>query len=108
MGYVMTVLMLIMLIIPIPLTKLLGWWGLAVYVLYAAGALWYALRVERFKKEHNVKTFREITAFMEGKRLDEADALREEGKYPYQRVLALICGALAAVAVCALMWRFFV
>lgn len=107
MGRVMTVMMILLAVLPIPLVKFLGLWGLGVYVLYFAGAMWYALRVEKFKKENDLKTYREIEAFMDGKRLDEANALREEGKYPYQRVLAVILGAVIAVVGCGIMWLIF-
>ena len=103
MGRVMTVLILLLAALPIPLVKFLGCWGLAVYILFFAGAMWYALRVEKFKKENDIKTYREIEAFMGGKRLDEANALREEGKYPYQRVLAVICGIVIGLIVGAIM-----
>lgn len=107
MGWVMTALLILLAILPIPLVKFLGWWGLGVYVLYFAGTMWYALRVEKFKKKNNIKTYREIEAFMDGKRLDEANTLREEGKYPYQRVLALIFGAIIALIGCGIMWIVF-
>ena len=107
MGKAMTVLLFLIAALPIPLVRFLGWWGLGVYILFFAGAMWYALRVEKFKKENDIKTYREIEAFMDGKRLDEANALREEGKYPYQRVMAVICGMLIALVVCGLMWVIF-
>ena len=104
MSTVINLMYIPLLILPLPLVKWLGWWGLAVYVAYCACSLCYALRVEKFKKEYNIRTFREITAFMEGKRLDEADTLREEGKRPYQTMLMVILGAVAAIAVNALIW----
>lgn len=103
-GTVLTALFLLELFAPIPLAKFLGWWGIAVYIAVVGITLWFAFRVERFKKEQNISTYREIEAFMEGKRLDEASALREEGKRPYQRALMAVIGAAAAVAVCAIMW----
>ena len=107
MGKTMTVLVFLLAALPIPLVRFLGWWGLTVYILYFAGAMWYALRVERFKKENNINTYREIAAFMDGKRLDEADMLREEGKRPYQRILAVLSGAAIAIVVCGIMWLIF-
>ena len=104
MGAVMTALMILLAALPIPLVKYLGLWGLGVYLLCFAGVMCYALRIEKLKKENDISTYREIQAFMDGKRLDEANALREEGKRPYQRVLAVLCGAGIAVAVCGVMW----
>ena len=104
MSVVLTVMYIPLLVMPLPLVKWLGWWGLAIYVAYYVGGMFYVLRIEKFKKEHNIKTYREITAFMEGKRLDEADTLREEGKRPYQTMLMVILAAAAAIAVNALIW----
>ena len=46
---------------------------------------------------------KEITAFMEGKRLDEIDRQREIGKHPYQKVLLAIGSAAITVIICMLM-----
>lgn len=96
-----------LLLLPVPLTKWLGWWGLAVYVPVFLGVILYAFRVEKFKKEHNIQTYREIAAFMDGKRLDEANSLREEGKRGYQKIVAGILAALLGAAVTGIMFLIF-
>ena len=98
MGNVFTILFLIVLITPIPLAKFLGWWGLGIWAVLAAVAFAYALIVEKKKKELDISTYREIVAFMEGKKLDEIEAAREEGKRPYQKfLLALAAGLIASI-----------
>ncbi len=102
-SYILALFMLLMLILPIPLGKLLGWWGLALYVVIFAAGIIFALKVERQKKEFNIQTYKEISAFMDGQSLEEIEKAREEGKRPYQKILAaVICGVIA-IAVCALM-----
>ena len=98
MGNVFTILFLIVLITPVPLVKFLGWWGLGIWAVLAAVAFAYALIVEKKKKELDISTYREIVAFMEGKKLDEIEAAREEGKRPYQKfLLALAAGLIAFI-----------
>lgn len=103
MSTVLALMYIPLMLLPVPLAKWLGWWGLAVYIPIVAGILLYALHVERFKKEHDIQTYREIAAFMEGKRLDEADALREEGKRRYQKVLGFILAAVLGAVVTGVM-----
>ncbi len=98
MGNVFTILFLIVLITPVPLVKFLDWWGLGIWAVLAAVAFAYALIVEKKKKELDISTYREIVAFMEGKKLDEIEAAREEGKRPYQKfLLALAAGLIAFI-----------
>ena len=52
---------------------------------------------------HNIETYREITAFLEGKTLDDIEAIREEAKRPYQKILLMIASAVIALVVAILM-----
>lgn len=100
---VLAVYLLLLLILPIPLGHWLGWGGLVVYLLIFALGMVYALRVEKLKKSCDVQTYREIAAFMDGKRLDEIEKQREIGKRPYQKVLVFFAAALLSAAVTAFM-----
>lgn len=100
---ILTLMMVAMLISPIPLAKLFGWWGLAVYLVIIGVGLYFALRVEKYKKKFDIQTYKEIDAFMDGKTLSEIEAARENGKRPYQKILLAICAGVAAVLVQALM-----
>ena len=59
--------------------------------------------VEKKKKVHNIETYREITAFLEGKTLDDIEAIREEAKRPYQKILLMLASAVIALVVAILM-----
>ena len=100
---IMTVFYVLMLITPIPLAHFGGWLGLAVYLVIGAVGLYFAVRVEKHKKKHDIQTFKEINAFMDGKSLDEIEAAREYGKRPYQKVLLAIGSAVLALVVCGIM-----
>lgn len=60
---------------------------------------YYALRLEKQKKTHDIQTFREIIAFSEGKKLDQLEKSRESGKRPYQQAFLVICSALITLVV---------
>ena len=64
--------------------------------------MYWALKVERIKKENDIQTYKEIVAFSDGKRLDEIQKQREIGKRPYQNVLKVIVSAAVTVLVCFL------
>ena len=102
-SIILTVFFILMLLTPIPLAHFLGWWGMAVYALIAAAGLYFALRVEKHKKKHDIQTYKEISAFLEGKSLDEIEKARESGKRPYQKILLAVGAAALALVVCALM-----
>ena len=102
-GMVLMIYMALLLLLPIPLAKWLGWGGLAIYGIIFSAGMFYALSLEKLKKSCDVQTYREISAFMDGKRLDEIQKQREMGKRPYQKGLALILSGLLGAAVAALM-----
>lgn len=104
---IMTVFFLLMLISPIPLAHFLGWWGMAVYLIICAVGLYYAFRVEKHKKKYDIQTYKEISAFMEGKSLDEIEKARESGKRPYQKILLAVGAGTLALVVCVIMTLFF-
>lgn len=100
---IMTVFYALMLISPIPLAHFFDWWGMAVYLVICAVGLYFAFRVEKHKKKYDIQTYKEISAFMEGKSLDEIEKARESGKRPYQKVLLAIGSAVLALVVCGIM-----
>ena len=99
---VLTIYMALLLLLPVPLAKWLGWGGLAIYGIIFSAGMFYALKLEKLKKSCDVQTYREISAFMDGIRLDEIQKQREIGKRPYQKGLAVIFSALLGAAVTAL------
>lgn len=75
--------------------------GIGIWICIYAVTMYFAHRIEKQKKEHDLGTYKEIKMFMEGKRLDEIEKIREEGKRPYQRWSLALLFALIAVAVVA-------
>ena len=89
-----------MIVLPMPLVRYLKVWGIVIWLVWAGISIWWSLRTQRFQKDHDIHTYKEIVAFMDGKRLDELEKNQEIGKRPYQYflfVLAITVIALAAV-----------
>lgn len=103
---IFSVMFIIMLLSPIPLVMLLKWLGLVLYVCLCVVGMYYALKVERYKKKYDIQTYKEIVAFTEGKTLDEIEKIREEAKRPYQKILLAIGAAVLAIVVTIIMIGF--
>jgi len=102
-GTILAVFFVAILLLPIPLAKIWGWYGLVVYAIVAIAGIGYATKVEAHKKQLNIQTYKEIVAFMDGKSLSEIEKARESGKRVYQKILLGIGSGVLALVVCGLM-----
>lgn len=91
------------LVLPIPLAKFLGWLGMGIYLIIFGVGMYYAIRVEKYKRQLDIQTYREIVAYSEGKTLSEIEKARESGKRGYQKIFLVIGSAVIAFIVCAIM-----
>ena len=57
-------------ILLVPFYKFFGLEGLIVWLILYGLVFWYSLKVERFKKEHQIETYKEIRDFMNGLPVD--------------------------------------
>lgn len=104
-AIIYTVLLAATIILPVPLIKWFGLYGLIPELLLWGSAMYFALRLERIKKANNVQSYREILAFSEGKRLDEIEQKVKAGKRPYQKVLlALLTAGITLLVGMVLSW----
>lgn len=92
-AIIFSILLAATIILPAPLLKWFGLYGLIPELLIWGAAMYFALRLERIKKANNVQSYREILAFSEGKRLDEIEQKVEAGKRPYQKLLLVLLTA---------------
>ena len=89
----------------VPFFKWFGLYGIIPELLLFSLGMFFALKVEKFKKVNNIHTYKEIIAFTEGKKLDEIEQKVENAKRPYQYVLLTIgSGAVAGVICLILDW----
>ena len=100
MSNLYTVMMVVMIAAPIPLLRFLGMWGVAIWVIWAAATLYVAFKVEAYKKKHDLYTYREILAFLNGQTLDDIEKAREEGKRKYQQLALMLLAGVIALIVC--------
>ncbi|MEG0375950.1 MAG: helix-turn-helix transcriptional regulator [Raoultibacter sp.] len=79
-----------------PSMKLWGNVGLVLPFALWAVAMVAAILVECLKKKHDVKTYSEILAFVEGKPLDREKAARERKRLLWTKILMVIAVGLVA------------
>ncbi len=96
---VFTVLFIALLIVPVPLVMLWKWVGMALYLCLFGIGMYFAVRIERYKKKYDIQTYKEIVAFANGKSLDEIEKAREEGKRPYQKAFLAVGSAVLVVVI---------
>lgn len=100
---IFAILLLLTIILPIPLKRIMGNIGLGISGLIAIIAIYYSIRVEKYKKDFNIQTYREILSFLEGENMDDMVKNQEYGKRPYQKFLLAIGAALVTLIVGVIM-----
>lgn len=96
-SIIFTIEMLVMILSAYPLLKIAGTIGIIIWVIIMFITLITAMKIEKIKKKHNIKTYKEIVAFTEGKTLSRTEKVEEKAKYPYQRILLTIASAIIAL-----------
>ena len=99
-GAIFTLLLVLIIVSVVPLAIFLGYYGLIISAVIWIISMYYANRIEKYKKNHDIQTFKEIISFTEGKRLDEIEKAQEYGKRPYQKALSVFISGLIAFTVC--------
>ena len=90
-----------------PLARMEGHLGVAVWLCLFAAALYTAGKIEDFKKKHDIQTYKEVLAFLDGKPLTHDEAQQEIGKRNYQKMLFALVAAVMALAVSFLVIRLY-
>jgi transcriptional regulator with XRE-family HTH domain len=100
MGRILTTLLVITLFSAAPLFVYYETIGFTLWAFIALITLLYSYKVDKFKKDNDVQTIKEIIAFIDGKRLDEINKNREYGKRTYQKIfLAFGSGLITLIVV---------
>ena len=60
--------------------------------------LWQIYRLEKLQKRYDILTYKEIRAFLEGRRLDELETAVERGIQPYRMALIILVIFLLGIA----------
>ena len=101
-GKIYTIMLIVTAISAVPLFMWLGVWAFIPWGIIWALSMYFAVQVEKVKKDNDVQTYKEIVAFSEGKLLDDIQKQREIGKHPYQKIFLVIGSALITFVVCVL------
>ena len=99
----MAILMLVALISLMPMLKFIGLYGFISYFVLVACAMFFAIKVDKIKKDNDIQTYKEIVAFTEGKRLDEIQKIEERAKRPYQKIIDGFLWATIALLISGIM-----
>ena len=99
-GRIYTILLIATVVSAAPLFVWLGLWAFIPWGILWAFSIYFALKIEKIKKDNDVQTYKEIVAFYEGKRLDDIQKQREIGKRPYQKILLVMGSALITLVTC--------
>ncbi|EGJ28226.1 helix-turn-helix domain-containing protein [Streptococcus porcinus] len=89
-GWAMTIGSLIMALTAYPLIHFLGKVGFVIFIFEWFTVMVFALRIEKFKKENRIQTYKEILAISRGQALDKNESIEERAKYPYQKPMIVI------------------
>lgn len=102
-GNIFSIFLISMFLLPVPLVRFMGDIGFGIWGLIAVGSIYYAIRVEKHKKNFNIQTYREIITFLDGKNMDELEKNQEYGKRTYQKILLAIGSGLVTLVVGVIM-----
>ena len=101
---IFSILFVALLIVPVPLVMIFEWFGMVLYIGLWAIGMYFAIKLEKYKKKYDIQTYKEIVAFMEGKSLSEIEKAREEGKRPYQKALLPAASAVLVIIIAFIMF----
>ena len=98
--FIFTIELLFLGISAYPLFKLTRYIGIIIWIIIWVITLVTALQIERFKKNNNIQTYKEILAFVDGKALTHDELEQEKGKRIYQKILAAFLAGVVAIIIC--------
>ena len=101
-GRIYTIMLIVTVVSAVPLFMWLGVWAFIPWGIIWAISMYFALKIEKVKKDNDVQSYKEIVAFSEGKLLDDIQKQCEIGKRPYQKNFLVIGSMLIPLAVCVL------
>ena len=103
MSYVFLVEMLVLIVSAYPLFKLLDFIGFIIWISLYIISFGTASIIERFKKENNIQTYKEIIAFIDGKKLTYEETQQEIGKRMYQKIILAFVTGIITFIICLIM-----
>ena len=90
-----------------PMIRVLGTKGLLISVAFFVFSIYSANKIEKIKEKHNLKTYKEILAFQEGRNLTDEEKNKSKKKDKYFKVLIVILSAVISGTLAWLSLYFF-
>lgn len=78
---------------------MMGLIGVLIWLCLFAITLYTATKIEQFKKNYNIQTYKEILAFIDGKTLTYAQTQQELGKRKYQTFVYVLIAVVIALLI---------
>lgn len=78
---------------PVPYMSIGSLAGIAAMVAFWIPSLVLSVRIEKIKKNHDLVTYREISAFMDGEEVSEESKALSRSKPLLSNIVKLVCGA---------------
>ena len=94
-GVLLTVCMLLI----VPMNKYMGIIGDIIWLSVFGITMYYAIRIERFKKENDIYTYKEIIAFQNGEKLDDIAKAKEKKKRRSQIIIFALIAAVVGLLI---------
>ena len=99
------VLLIVSMILIVPMNKYMGIIGDIIWLSVFGVTMYYAVRIERFKKENDIYTYKEIIAFQNGEKLDDIEKAREKKKRHYQVIIFALIAAVVGLLITTILHR---
>lgn len=100
MNYVFLAELIILAVSAYPLFCIDGYIGIVIWLCLYAVTFCTAAKAERFKKKYDIQTYKEILAFIDGKKLSHDETQQEIGKRNYQKIIYALLAGVIALGVC--------
>ena len=100
MSFIFLAEMIIITVSAYPLFCIDGYTGVIIWLCLFAVTLYTASKIESFKKNHDIQTYKEILAFIDGKQLTYDETQQEIGKRNYQKIIFALLAGVIALVVC--------
>lgn len=83
-----------------PLFSIKGNIGVIIWLCLFVITLYTASKIEKFKKNYDIQTYKEILAFIDGKQLTHDETQQEIGKRNYQKIIFAFIAGVIALMIC--------
>ncbi|MCI8497774.1 MAG: helix-turn-helix transcriptional regulator [Bacilli bacterium] len=98
-GYIYLIEMLLLIISAYPLFKFFDCVGVIIWIVFFIVTFYTATVIERFKKNNDIQTYKEILAFLDGTQLSYEESQQEIGKRMYQKIFYAVAAGMIGLII---------